>query len=149
MNESVWNTVKWYWQGNTTVLGGGGTCRSGTLSTTNPTRIGLVFDFDLHAERPANSLSNNKDRNFETDHTISLCWHIILQQLTERCNTQRSIYTGHFLMYSGITKTDYKKTVGHVFMELVQIEGTTNFVFTSKLFFNVVHISAARRCECM
>jgi len=42
----------------------------------------------------------------------------------------------------------YKKTVGHIFTKPVQIEGTTQkFFFLSKLFFIVVHISAARRCE--
>jgi hypothetical protein len=57
-------------------------------------------------------------------------------------------YTGRFIMYSRITKIYYGKTVGHVFTKPVQIEGTTHF-FPSKLFFIVVHISAARRCECM
>ena len=51
-------------------------------------------------------------------------------------------------MCSGITKNYYSKTVGHVFTKPVQIEGRIqNFFFPSKLFFNVVHISAARRCE--
>ena len=50
------------------------TCHSGTLFTTNPKGIGLVFDFDVHAERPANVLSNNMERKFETGHTVSLCW---------------------------------------------------------------------------
>jgi hypothetical protein len=57
--------------------------------------------------------------------------------------------TGRFIMYSGITKIYYRKTVGHVFTKPVQIEGTTQKFFSSKLFFIVVHISAARRCECM
>jgi hypothetical protein len=52
-------------------------------------------------------------------------------------------------MYSGITKIYYRKTVGHVFTKPVQIEGTTQKFFRSKLFFIVVHISAARRCACM
>ena len=52
-------------------------------------------------------------------------------------------------MYSGITKIYYAETVGHVFTKLVQIEGTTQNLFPSKLFFIVVHISAVRRCECM
>ena len=53
-------------------------------------------------------------------------------------------------MYSGITKIYYRKTVGHVFTKPVQIEGTTqNFFFTQLVVFQVVHISAARRCECM
>jgi hypothetical protein len=34
-------------------------------------------------------------------------------------------YTGRFIMYSGIKKIYDRKTVGHVFMKAVQIEGTT------------------------
>ena len=52
-------------------------------------------------------------------------------------------------MYSGITKIYYRETVGHVFTKPVQIEGTTQKIFSpTKLFFIVVHISAARQCEC-
>ena len=55
-----------------------------------------------------------------------------------------------FIMYSGITKIYYRKPVGHVFTKPVQVEGTNQTFFSpSKLFFIVVHISAARRCECM
>jgi hypothetical protein len=59
------------------------------------------------------------------------------------------IYTGHFIMYFGITKIYDKKTVGYIFTKPVQIEGTTQNFFPRNLFFIVVHISAARRCECM
>jgi len=52
-------------------------------------------------------------------------------------------------MYSGITQIYYRKTAGLVFTKPVQIEGTTLNFFPTKLFFIVVHISAARRCECM
>ena len=52
--------------------------------------------------------------------------------------------TGHFIMYSGIRKLYYRKTVGHVFTKTVQTEGTTQKFFPSKLFFIVVHISANR-----
>ena len=52
-------------------------------------------------------------------------------------------------MYSGIKNIYYRKTVGHVFTKPVQIEGTTQFPFPHNLYFIVVHISAARRCECM
>jgi hypothetical protein len=52
-------------------------------------------------------------------------------------------------MYSGITKNYDSENVGHVFTKSVQIEGTTEFFFPRKLFFIVVHISVARRCECM
>jgi hypothetical protein len=51
-------------------------------------------------------------------------------------NQQRHIdkyvqsYTGRFIMYSGITKIYYRKTVGHVFTKPVRIGGTTqNFFF--------------------
>jgi len=50
-------------------------------------------------------------------------------------------------MYSEIVKIYYRKTVGHVFTKPVQIEGTTQNSFPSKLFFIAVHISAARRCD--
>jgi hypothetical protein len=52
-------------------------------------------------------------------------------------------------MYSGITKIYYRQTVGHVITKPVQIEGKTENFFPSTLFLIVVHISAARRCECM
>jgi len=39
------------------------------------------------------------------------------------------IYTGSFIMYSGITEIYYRKTVGHVFTKPVQIEGTTQKLF--------------------
>jgi hypothetical protein len=57
--------------------------------------------------------------------------------------------TGRFITYSGITKNHDRKTVGHVFTKTVQVEGRTQFFSSKKLFFIVVHISAARRCECM
>ena len=38
--------------------------------------------------------------------------------LTEAGNPRRSLYTGRFIMYSGITKIYYRKTVGHVFISL-------------------------------
>jgi hypothetical protein len=59
------------------------------------------------------------------------------------------VYTGRFIMYSGITKIYHRKTVGHLFTKPVQIEGTTQNFSPSKLFFIVVYVSAARRCECM
>ena len=46
-------------------------------------------------------------------------------------------------------KSFYRKTVGHVLTEPVQIEGKTQNFFPAKLLFIVAHISAARRCECM
>jgi hypothetical protein len=57
------------------------------------------------------------------------------------------LYTGRFKMHSRITKIYDKKTVGHVFTKPVQIEGTTQKSFPQKLFFIVVHISAAG-CLC-
>jgi len=50
-------------------------------------------------------------------------------------------------MYSGITNIYNRKTVEHIFTKPVQIEGTNQFPPPSKLFFIVVHISAAKRCE--
>jgi hypothetical protein len=46
-------------------------------------------------------------------------------------------------MYCRITKIYCRKTVGHEFTKPVEIEGTTQTFFPTKLFFNVVHISAA------
>jgi len=53
--------------------------------------------------------------------------------------------TGRFIMYFGITKIYYRKTIGQVFTKPVQIEGTNQNFFPSELFFIVVHISVARR----
>jgi len=39
-------------------------------------------------------------------------------------------YTGHFITYSGITKNYYRKTVGHVFTKRVQMESTTQSLFS-------------------
>ena len=39
----------------------------------------------------------------------------------------KNYYTGLFIMYSGIRKIYYRKTLGHVFTKPVQIEGTTQF----------------------
>jgi hypothetical protein len=38
--------------------------------------------------------------------------------------------TGRFIMYSGITKIYYRKTVGHVFTKTVRIKGTTQKRFS-------------------
>jgi len=48
------------------------------------------------------------------------------------CHKQwRKENTGRFIMYSGITEIYYRKTVGHLFTKLVQIEGTTQIFFFS------------------
>jgi len=39
-------------------------------------------------------------------------------------------YTGRFILYSGITKIYYRKPVGHIFTKPVQIEGTTQKIFS-------------------
>jgi len=39
-------------------------------------------------------------------------------------------YTGRLIMYSRITEIYYRKTVGHILMKPVQIEGTTQKVFS-------------------
>jgi len=47
----------------------------------------------------------------------------------------RGEYTGRFIIYSGITKNSYRKTVGHVFTKPVQTEGTIqNFFFPVSVF---------------
>jgi hypothetical protein len=48
----------------------------------------------------------------------------LIYNVLSECN-KLYIYTGCFIMYSGIKKIYYRKTVGHVFMKPVQIEGTT------------------------
>jgi len=75
--------------------------------------------------------------NIRLPSTSSSCmWHL---------HFSTSKHTGRFIMFSGITKICYMKTVGHVFTKPVQIEGTTNPPpLPSKLFFIVVHISIAR-----
>ena len=47
-------------------------------------------------------------------------------------------YTGRFIMYSGITKIYYRKTVGYVFMKPVQTEGTSQF-FPIRVFLRSSH----------
>jgi hypothetical protein len=53
------------------------------------------------------------------------------------------------MMYFGIKRIYCRKTVGHVFTKPAKIEGTMQIFFSQQLFFIVVHISAARRCECL
>jgi hypothetical protein len=45
-------------------------------------------------------------------------------------------YTGRFIMYSGITKIYDRKTIGHVFTKLEQIEGTTQIFFFQEVIFH-------------
>jgi len=47
-----------------------------------------------------------------------------------------AVNTGRFIIYSGITKMYYRKTVGHVFNTPVQIEGTIHNFFPTKFFFH-------------
>ena len=44
--------------------------------------------------------------------------------------------TERFIMYSGITKIYYRKTVGHVFTKPVQIEGRTQFFLSPVICFS-------------
>jgi hypothetical protein len=46
------------------------------------------------------------------------------------------LYTGRFIMYSGITNIYDSKTVGHVFTKPLQIEGTTQNFFPQKVIFH-------------
>ena len=57
---------------------------------------------------------------------FKLSLHYILRN---ECCIRLHIYTGRFIMYSGITKIYYRKTGGHVFTKPVQIEGTTKKKF--------------------
>jgi len=54
----------------------------------------------------------------------TLCWHSCPDVF------HILIYTVRFIMYSGITKICYRKTVGHVFTKPVQIERTTQNIFS-------------------
>jgi len=45
----------------------------------------------------------------------------VSQRKTPLMESTDQPYTGRFIMYSGITNIDYRKTVGHVFTKLVQI----------------------------
>jgi len=51
------------------------------------------------------------------------------QNCYTKCVYTFLICTGPFIMYSGITKIYYRKTVGHVFTKPVQIEETTTIFF--------------------
>jgi hypothetical protein len=54
-------------------------------------------------------------------------------------------------MYSGITKIYYRKTVGHIFMKPVQIEGTTQKFFSPvscfSLWFTFLPLGDASVCN--
>jgi len=119
----------------------------------------LNSDYDCHVQ--------SKRVAFSTLLTLMKCcvWKVcvdfghpsvklILNKMKVKCRVidiiLREKSTGRVIIYSGITKIYYRKTVGYIFTKHVQIEGTTqNFFFPSKLFFIVVHISAARQCECI
>ena len=70
-------------------------------------------------------------------------WRDVTDETKDALKKEDRIYTkephnaGHFIMYSGITKIYYRKTVGHVFMKPLHIEGTTQ-----KLFFPVSWFSS-------
>jgi hypothetical protein len=44
-------------------------------------------------------------------------------------------YRGHFIMYSGITKNYYRKTIGQIFTKPVQTEETTEKIFFQYIVF--------------
>jgi len=71
-------------------------------------------------------------------------WEDVSQEMGE------FIYTGRFIMYSGITKIYYRNTVGHVFTKPLQIEGTTQFFFPVSCFslwFTFLSLGDARLCS--
>jgi hypothetical protein len=45
-------------------------------------------------------------------------------------------HTGRFIICSGVTKIYDRKTVGHVFTKPVQIEGTSQKLFSQKVVFH-------------
>jgi hypothetical protein len=59
---------------------------------------------------------------------------------TKRCCVtlnRRALFTYHlYLMYSGIIKIYYRKTVGHVFTKPVQREGTIEKIFSQYVVFH-------------
>jgi hypothetical protein len=73
------------------------------------------------------------------DMTLNLCEYCVA--IERKCDTicrslhyvypaqMADLYTGRFIMHSGITKIYYRKTVGHVFTKPAQIEGTTQIFF--------------------
>ena len=76
--------------------------------------------------------------------------HEIIERLLRRHALPAASYTERFTVYSEITNIHYRKTLRHIFTKPVQIGETTQFPHPPvSLFFIVVHISAARRCECM
>ena len=101
-------------------------------------RVSFCKIFQLKASHKERNMSNLR----ETKKAYVCTIYINIYTHTHIC-------TGHFITYSGITKIYYRKTVGHVFTKPVQIEGKTKKFSPQLVFFIVVHISAARRCECM
>jgi hypothetical protein len=61
------------------------------------------------------------------DHEVhkDMWWHWIKRNISLKIRT----FTGRFIIYSGITKIYYRKTLGHVFTKPIQIEGTTQYLF--------------------
>jgi len=58
--------------------------------------------------------------------------------------------TGRFIMYSAFTKIYYKKNRRtHIYETCTDRRNNSKLFSPNKLFFILVHISAARRCECM
>jgi len=142
---------------------------SGSDSGTVPTLRDPIRDCTLLDPQTAQSALNNRlSINAPPTRFDLYLYNVIMWEVyTEPCMYGRLLFivymwltctllnqmlynqsTGPFVMYCGITKIYCRKAVGHVFTKPVQIEGTTRSP-PSKLFFIVVHISAARRCECM
>ena len=59
-------------------------------------------------------------------YTQTYTFWLIIGHLNDTTHPSRVTYTGRFIMYTGITKIYYRKTVRHVFTKPVQIEGTTH-----------------------
>jgi len=56
---------------------------------------------------------------------LSRTFQPVAQSLHRLSYRAHNVYTGRFIMYFGITKNYYRKTIGHVFTKPVQIEGET------------------------
>jgi hypothetical protein len=80
------------------------------------------------------------------DKTVLCYIHILLSQVPSAnvlgmCKFQGIIlsYTLFFIMYSGITKIYYTKTVGHIFTKPVQIKGKTQFFSHAVVYYRSSH----------
>jgi hypothetical protein len=84
-----------------------------------------IFFWNFLVYSPGGSMSE------EQPNVLKFCTKFFLRVLHLKMQN-----TGHFIMYSGITKIYDTKTIRHVFMKPVQIEGTTQKLFPQKVVFH-------------